>query len=444
MIRLTDLNGARVALLGLGRSGRAALAALRAAGAQVTAWDDQQNLSKSGDYRNLATLDWAQERFEQLVIAPGVPHRYPTPHPAAALARKQGVPIIGDIELLMRARPKARLIGVSGTNGKSTLVALIGHILQQAGVKLALGGNFGPASLALDDPGAEGLILLELSSYQLETTPSLALDFALMTNITPDHLSRHGGWAGYLAAKDRLFAPRHTEALAIVARGSAGVEQLLTTRQSRLHRWSNKLLISPDSPLPFALTAPRLAGAHNRSNALLAIALAKALGLDEALIADAIASYPGLAHRQEWVGETAQWRFINDSKATNLEATLWALRAYPDAVWLAGGQAKAGEDWSQLATAAAQLNGIELFGQDAAEIAAALQNARLSCRVHRQLDEAFNAALNAHPGGTLLLSPACASFDQFENFEARGEAFRTLVTAQLAPPLNPPAEALQP
>ena len=148
MIRLTDLNGARVALLGLGRSGRAALAALRAAGAQVTAWDDQQNLSESGDYRNLATLDWAQERFALLVIAPGIPHRYPAPHPAAALAREQGVPIIGDIELLMRARPKARLIGVSGTNGKSTLVALIGHILQQAGVKVALGGNFGPASLA--------------------------------------------------------------------------------------------------------------------------------------------------------------------------------------------------------------------------------------------------------------------------------------------------------
>src|SRR5205814_3809452 len=364
MIVVDEFRGRLVGVLGLAKSGRAAAQSLAAGGAEVLAWDDNEAVRKALaaelTLRNLAEADWRD--IPALVLSPGIPHSFPEPHPAVVRARDAGAEIIGDIELLGRAQPEARYIGITGTNGKSTTTALIAHILEAAGRRVAVGGNLGTPALSLAPLGRDGSYVLEASSFQLELITTLAFDIALLLNITPDHLDRHGDMEGYVAAKRRIFARQNKAATAIIGIDDAICRDLWDELRRRgparvvpisvLEPVSNGVYVDngwlidalgakPERILDLAL-AERLPGAHNWQNACAAYAAARACGIDTAAATTAICSFPGLAHRQELVGMIDGVRYINDSKATNADATEKALLCYPAIYWIAGGLAKAG------------------------------------------------------------------------------------------------------
>jgi len=446
MIQLPPKNGRRYAVLGLGRSGGTAARALAAAGAEVLAWDDaeasrQRLAAESIETRPLDAVDW--RGIDGLVLSPGIPHSFPKPHPATAAAQAAGVPLISDVALLIEAEPEARFVGITGTNGKSTTTALIGHILKAAGRPAAVGGNLGIPVLSLESPGAGGIYVLELSSYQLELVPALACDVAILLNITPDHLDRHGGLEGYAAAKKRIFTHQHAGQTAIV-----GIDTPLSARiaQEIAEDGPQRVLpLSVERALPEGLSVrdgqlfegatpladfsslERLPGRHNWQNAAAAYAACRPLGLSQAEIAAGLASFPGLAHRQELLGRIAGVRFVNDSKATNAEAAATALTSYPTIYWIAGGRAKDG-GIDSLAPLLGPVREVFLIGEAEEAFAAALDGKR-PCLRCGTLEAATAAAFRAARRDGLddpavLLSPACASFDQFPDFEARGEAFR--------------------
>ncbi|HUI34388.1 MAG TPA: UDP-N-acetylmuramoyl-L-alanine--D-glutamate ligase, partial [Stellaceae bacterium] len=393
MIVVSGFEGRKVAVLGLARSGRAAAASLAAGGAEVLAWDDsgKTRAAVAGDTPlcDPVAIDWRE--VAALVLSPGIPHSFPKPHPAIAAARKAGVAILGDIELLGRAQPEARFIGITGTNGKSTTTALIGHILGQAGKTVEIGGNLGPPALGLAPLGKEGTYVLELSSFQLELIGSLAFDIAVLLNITPDHLDRHGDMDGYIAAKRRIFAGQREGGTAVV-----GVDDPICRDLAEALRRDGKARVVPisvrreapggvyveDGWLVDALEgasrrvfdlngAPRLPGSHNAQNAAAAYAVARRAGLlPEAAVAG-IRSFPGLAHRQELVDTIEGVRYINDSKATNADATEKALACYPAIYWIAGGLPKAGGITS-LAPYFTRLRHAFLIGNATGEFAATL------------------------------------------------------------------------
>ena len=452
MIVVDSFAGRRVAVLGLARSGRAAARSLAAGGAEVLAWDDNPAVRQeaAGDIplSDPAAADWRE--MAALILSPGVPHSFPTPHPAVRTAREAGVEIIGDIELLGRAQPEARYIGITGTNGKSTTTALIGHVLAAAGARVEVGGNLGTAALSLAPLGAEGAYVLELSSFQLELVTTLAFDVAVLLNITPDHLDRHGDMTGYIAAKRRIFARQNAAATAIV-----GIDDAICRDIADELRRSGPMRVVPISvtqPAPGGVyveqgrlidaieggpvsvldlvEAERLPGSHNWQNAAAAYAAARAVGVDPATATAAIRSFPGLAHRQELVETIARVRFINDSKATNADAAEKALACYQAIYWIAGGLPKAGGITS-LAPYFGRLRHAYLIGAATEEFAATLGSSVPLTRCG-DLATAVRAASDAArrdgvPGAVVLLSPACASYDQFAHFEARGDAFRALV-----------------
>jgi UDP-N-acetylmuramoylalanine--D-glutamate ligase len=452
MIVVESFAGRRVAVLGLARSGIAAARALSAGGAHVLAWDDNTAVREAvgGDIplTDLGGLDWRD--VAALVLSPGIPHLYPEPHPAVLRARAAGVEIIGDIELLGRAQPRARTIGITGTNGKSTTTALIGHILTAAGRRVEVGGNLGTAALSLAPLGADGTYVLELSSFQLELVTTVAFDVAVLLNITPDHLDRHGGMDGYTAAKRRIFARQREGAVAIVGADDA----ICRDTAERLRREG------PARVVPIAITArpeggvyvdagwlvdatgsrpqriqdlggaARLPGSHNWQNAAAAYAVARAAGIEAGAIVAAIRSFPGLAHRQELVATIDGVRFINDSKATNADAAEKALACYQAIYWIAGGLPKAGGITS-LKPHFGRLRHAYLIGTATEEFAATLDGSVAYSRCG-DLAAALSSAAEAArrdgvPDAVVLLSPACASYDQFAHFEARGDAFRALV-----------------
>lgn len=420
MITARAFRGKRYAVYGLARTGKAVIAALVASGADVVAWDDKAE-ARADCAVPLVDLHAADlAGFDALVVSPGVPLRTHTLTQRAATA---GVRIIGDIELFAQARaelPAHRVVGITGTNGKSTTTALIHHLLDHAGVPARLGGNIGLPILAQDPLPAGGVYVLELSSYQLDLTFSLDCEVAVLLNITPDHLDRHGDMAGYAAAKARLFAMQSAAQVAVIATEDDDTRAIAKTVTARLVAVATADIGTEQARWP------SLQGPHNAQNAAAAIAAVRALGLTDTQIAAGLASYPGLAHRMERVRERGGVLYVNDSKATNPTSTAPALAAYPRIHWIAGGLAKTPE----LDACLPQLSHVAaayLIGE-AMPVFAAILEPHVPVVRAGTLDAAVRAAAaTAKAGDTVLLSPACASFDQFSDFEARGRAFVSLV-----------------
>ncbi|MGE0259118.1 MAG: UDP-N-acetylmuramoyl-L-alanine--D-glutamate ligase [Alphaproteobacteria bacterium] len=464
MIVVEGFSGKRVMVLGLARSGREAARALREGGAEVLAWDDgakaRETAAAETKLVDPASVDWGG--VAALVVSPGVPLTFPEPHPAVLRARAAGAEIVGDIELLGRARPEARYVGITGTNGKSTTTALIGHILAEAGKRVEVGGNLGPPALSLAPLGADGTYVLEASSFQLDLIETLAFDVAVLLNITPDHLDRHGDMQGYIAAKTRIFARQGAGATAVVGiddalcrdicgelrrRGAARVIPISVTQTAPggVYAEGGWLIDAtgerPERVLDLA-EAERLPGSHNAQNAAAAFAATRALGVGREVAAAAIRSFPGLAHRQELVGTIGGIRYINDSKATNADATEKALACYDAIYWIIGGLPKAG-GIASLTPYFGRVRRAYLIGAATEEFAATLGDTVPFTRCGELAAALAAAHADAQrdrvTGAVVLLSPACASYDQFPNFEVRGDRFRELV-AELSGSVRPPRE----
>ncbi|EKN00087.1 MULTISPECIES: UDP-N-acetylmuramoyl-L-alanine--D-glutamate ligase [unclassified Acidocella] len=424
-------SGKSYAVVGLGRAGLPAARRLRDLGADVLVWDDGEAARQAAAAEGLAVGQPSESgrRFDALVLSPGIPHRLPKPHPQAAWALAQGIPVLTDAELLYQAvrasGSKARFAGITGTNGKSTTTALLAHILHVAGIPTEAGANLGPAALSLPILPDDGVYVLEMSSYMLERLASLRFDVAVMLNLSPDHLDRHGDMAGYAAAKREIFARQDETCLAVIGMDDAPSREMaawLRTRPAKLLEISGK---GQDTG------APALRGEHNAQNALAAAALAMGLGVPQAAIAEGIISFPGLPHRAQLVAERDGVRFINDSKATNADATARAMGVYERFVWIAGGIGKEGgiED---LAPLFPRIEKAYLIGRDGPEFAARLNAAGIPNEFVETLDRAVPAAYATAKAGSgiVLFSPATASFDQFPNFELRGARFTALAKGE--------------
>jgi UDP-N-acetylmuramoylalanine--D-glutamate ligase len=422
------LGGKPAAVFGLGRSGLSAVKALRAAGTEVLAWDDTPAAREKDAAEGAEIAELTQEVLKGcgcLVLSPGVPLHYPVPHPVVKAARAADVEILCDIEILHRCGLGRQTIGVTGTNGKSTTTALIGHILKEAGRAPSVGGNIGAPVLDLYLPPENGAFVLELSSYQLDLCPSFAPDIAVLLNITPDHIDRHGSLENYACAKERIFSG---PGLAVISIDDEDCMQIY----ERVKSFGRRKVISisiKDDLLRETMEAATLKGEHNYQNALAAWHVCRAMGVQEEVVRAGLRSFLGLAHRQFLVRTVNGIAYVNDSKATNAEAAGRALASYENIYWIAGGRAKEGG-----------LNGLEplmdrvrhafLIGEAAMGFRAWLEKENISCTLSHTLEEAFAGAhaLAQNAGsGTVLLSPACASFDQFSSFEERGEHFGSLV-----------------
>ncbi|WP_431305063.1 UDP-N-acetylmuramoyl-L-alanine--D-glutamate ligase [Sediminicoccus sp. BL-A-41-H5] len=445
---MTPFAGQRVAVVGLGKAGLPAARRLRDWGADVTCWDDGEAARAEAAALGLRVADPALRfDFDALLLSPGIPHILPRVHPAAAAARAAGKPILADVEFLFRAvraaGSRARFVGITGTNGKSTTTALLGHLLGRAGVPVEIGGNLGPAALDMRLLGDKGVYVLEMSSYMLERIADLRFNAAAMLNLSPDHLDRHGDMAGYRAAKARIFARQTREDVAVLGQDdveTASLRGALTARCVPISAhapqpggiWAEGALLRDDRGVIAELAAcPTLPGAHNAQNAAAASALALALGLPRDGLAAGLASYPGLPHRQELVGRIGAVRFVNDSKATNADSAARALASYGRILWIAGGMGKEG-GIAPLAAYFPRIAEAFLIGRDAPEFAATLAAHGVAHRMCGTLAEAVPIAAQAAASGAadvVLLSPAAASWDQFTGFDARGDAFRTLVRA---------------
>jgi len=419
--------GKRYGVFGLARTGRSVLASLAASGAEVWAWDDSA-AAREG-VAGLVDLNTAPlEGLDGLVASPGVPLNR---HPLVARARAAGVPVIGDIELFAQARaelPPHRVVGITGTNGKSTTCALIHHILVSAGIPARLAGNIGAPILSEEPLADGGVYVLELSSFQLDLTFSLDCDVAVLLNITPDHLDRHGTMEAYTAAKMRLLEMQSEHDTSIDASGDPAIRerffQLVDCAGS--HHCFSKGQGWTDHTQQAKW--PTLQGPHNAQNAYAATYAAFALGVPTNVVLTAMETYPGLPHRMEIVATKADVRFVNDSKATNPTSVAPALQAFAGIHWIAGGQAKTGE-LDALMPVLGNVRAAYLIGE-AAPLFGRLLDGHVPTHQSGTLANAVaQAAAAARPGETVLLSPACASFDQFANYEARGHAFRALVEA---------------
>ena len=438
--------GERIAVVGLGRAGLPAALRLRAWGADVTCWDDGAPQRDAAEQAGLVLRDLRQGglRFDALLLSPGIPHTYPQPHPIAARAIEAGVPILCDVEYLYRAvraaGSAARFIGVTGTNGKSTTTALTHHLLRRAGRVSEVGGNLGPPALGLNMLGVEGSYTLEMSSYSLERIATVGFNIGVMLNLSPDHLDRHGSMAGYAAAKTNIFARQVSGDVAVLGQDddlSTGMAAGIAARLvpiSGLKRapggiWAEGRALRDEAGAIADLdSAPALPGSHNAQNAAAATAIAFACGLSRDDVAAGLADFAGLPHRQERVGVVAGVVFVNDSKATNADSTARALASYARVVWIAGGMAKEGGIES-LARYFPRIARALLIGRDAPILAATLAAAGVPHEVVGTLENAVAQAARRAEAPVVLLSPACASFDQFSGFDARGERFRALVQA---------------
>jgi UDP-N-acetylmuramoylalanine--D-glutamate ligase len=428
-------SGKSYAVLGLARSGVATVDALLASGASVMAWDSREearealrsSAANGGEDRlrladPLATSIYG---FAGVVVSPGVPLNR---HPIAERARQAKVPVIGDIELFAQARaslPAHKLVGITGTNGKSTTTALIHHILKTAGVPTLMGGNIGLPILAQDplapNDNGVGVYVLELSSYQIDLTQSLDCDVAVLLNLSPDHLDRYDGIDDYAASKARLFAMQSPDHAAIIAAEDDFARAIAAQVTGR------KLLVSSGQVKDQARW-PSLQGPHNAQNVAAAVAAARELGVADEAIASGLASYPGLPHRMERVAEKKGVLFVNDSKATNPTSTAPALAAYPAVHWILGGRPKS-DDLDPCTPYLGHVRAAYTIGE-AGPMFAELLRPRVKVEECGMLDRAVGAAAGAAQAGeVVLLSPACASFDQFRDYEARGDAFRAAVEA---------------
>ncbi|MAX00581.1 MAG: UDP-N-acetylmuramoyl-L-alanine--D-glutamate ligase [Sphingomonas sp.] len=425
MITNPAWRGKRFAVLGLARSGAASVRALVESGAEVTAWDSNEERRAEISGATLADpLDIDLSGFAGVVVSPGVPLNR---HPIAAHAAKAGVSVIGDIELFAQARaelPPHKVVGITGTNGKSTTTALIHHICETAGLPARLGGNIGLPILGADPLPAGGIYVLELSSYQIDLTQSLDCDVAVLLNITPDHLDRYDGFEGYAAAKARLFAmqsPAHQAIIGISDMASYEIARSLSARGETLTKIAPGICMDQSR-------WPALQGPHNAQNTLAAIAACEALGIDNEAIDRGLETFGGLPHRMERVRELHGVLWVNDSKATNPASTAPALAAYDGIHWILGGEAKS-DDLDACRPGFAHVRRAYTIGAAGDRFADLLSSEMPVERCGTLKAAIEHAAANAVRGETVLLSPACASFDQFRDYEARGDAFRAEVEA---------------
>ncbi len=456
MIPITTFAGRKVAVFGLGSSGLIAASALFAGGADVVGWDDSPEriahaASAGIPTADLRELDWS--KIAALVLAPGVPLTHPAPHWSVGLARAMAVEVIGDIELFCRERrahaPDAPYVAITGTNGKSTTTALIAHLCESAGFDTQLGGNIGTAILSLEPPRAGRVHVIECSSYQIDLAPGIDPSVGILINLTEDHLDRHGTLADYAAVKERLVAgvPRNGTAIvgvdddwcqAVADRAEQAGQRVIRVSVRRPLAYG--VYVDADRILEATGGTSRevallggigaLRGRHNAQNAACAVAAALALGLAPRAIQSGLRSFSGLAHRMEEVGRTGRAVFINDSKATNADSAAQALACFEDIFWIVGGKPKTG-GIASLSGFFPRIRKAYLIGAAADEFAATLAG-KADYVIAATLDRAVTAAARDaeacgldHP--VVLLSPACASFDQYPNFEARGTAFRELV-----------------
>ena len=452
--------GRRVALFGLGRSGLACARALLRGGAEVLAWDDSEAGRQRAAEEGIPLADLHDVDFSEvaaLVLAPGVPLTHPQPHWTVERARAAGVEIIGDTEIFYRQLKDtgAKLVCVTGTNGKSTTTALIGHVLEKVGFDVAVGGNIGTAVFDLPPPRHGRIYVIEMSSFQIDLSPTLKPDVGVLLNVTPDHLDRHGTLENYAAVKARLFAHMGEGDTAVISvddewcrkalenvpeaarRVPVSVEERLDEGVCAVEgvleeRAGGRTLVGMD-----LATARALRGKHNWQNAAAAWAACRALALNGNLIAAGFRSFPGLAHRMEQLGSVDGVLFVNDSKATNADAAARSLSSFEDIYWIAGGQAKAG-GIGPLMDLMGPVRRAFLIGQDAPMLAETLARAGVEHEIAGDMETALRAAFAAARADrergvarrpVVLLAPACASFDQYRSFEERGEHFRALVEA---------------
>jgi UDP-N-acetylmuramoylalanine--D-glutamate ligase len=463
MIPVKGYNGQKVAVLGLGRSGLATAAALRAGGAEPLLWDDSPEARAKAEAEGFALTDLtrnaALEGVACLVTSPGIPHLYPGPNPVIARALEMGIPVDNDIGLFFQSaagdewaemETPPKIVAVTGSNGKSTTTALIHHILDAAGKPTQMAGNIGKGVLSIDPPVDGEVVVLELSSYQTELARALTPDVAVFTNLSPDHLDRHGGMGGYFAAKARLFTLGGPDRAVVgvdevegrylagalgqgpqddrVIRVSSGQKLegfgwSVFARKGFLSEWrKGRQVASID-----LREVKGLPGAHNHQNACAAYAACRSLGLAPKLIEGALHSFAGLPHRSQLVGERAGVRFVNDSKATNVDSAAKALQAFPKIRWIAGGMGKDGG----IAALKPMLGSVVkayLIGHSARDFA--LQIGDTPHEICETMERAVaRAAEDAQAGEVVLLAPAAASFDQYPNFEKRGEDFTARVKA---------------
>ncbi len=464
MIPITAFAGKKVAIFGLGGSGLASASALLAGGADVIAWDDNADVVARATSAGVPTADlrhveWS--RISALVLAPGVPLTHPAPHWPVGLARAAAVEVVGDIELFCRERrrqaPRAPFVAITGTNGKSTTTALVAHLMHCADYDTQVGGNIGTAILSLDPPRAGRVHVIEVSSYQIDLAPTLDPSVGILINVSEDHLDRHGTLRDYAAVKERLVTGVQNEGAAIV-----GVDDnWCAAAADRIERAGKRVMrVSVRRPLPDGLYVETqkimqaaggnalaiahiggigsLRGVHNAQNAACAAGAAIALGLTPPVIEQGLVSFPGLAHRMEQVGRKGRVLFVNDSKATNADSTAQALACFTEIFWIAGGKAKTG-GIAPLAGFFPRIRKAYLIGEAATDFARTLEG-HVPYVVADTLNRAVDLAARDSAGSDIeepvvLLSPACASFDQYRNFEIRGDRFRELVKA--LPGLSP-------
>ena len=441
----TLFAGKKYAVVGLGQNGRPAAEALRAMGAEVTAWDDNEAARAGATDLTLRDLREGTLDFDAIVLSPGIPHRLPSPHPIATRAIEAGIPIVSDVELLYqavrRAGSRARFVGITGTNGKSTTTALLAHVLKQAGRLAEAGANLGPAALSLPLLPDDGVYVLELSSYMLERLVSVRFDAATMLNLSADHIDRHGDMAGYALAKRAIFDRQTSDDLAVIGIEDAGARAMAAWRDRRPAKvvrvsgsgpagvfCQDGVLRDAAGPIIAMAGAVALPGAHNAQNAAAAAAIASFLGLTRAQIAAGIASYPGLPHRQQRVVTIDGVTFVNDSKATNADSAEKALICYERLIWIAGGLGKEG-GIVPLIPYFPRVARAMLIGRDAPIFAETLAAHGVPYDMVETLDAAVPAAFAAAKrdhAQVVLLSPATASWDQFKSYEHRGERFAEL------------------
>ncbi|TPW29278.1 UDP-N-acetylmuramoyl-L-alanine--D-glutamate ligase [Pararhizobium mangrovi] len=457
MIPVTTFAGKRVALFGLGGSGLATARALAAGGADLTAHDDNPERVAAARAEGIATgdlraLDWA--RVEALVLSPGVPLTHPRAHWTVDLARAAGVPVIGDVELFARERrahaPDCPFVAITGTNGKSTTTALIAHILREAGRDVQLGGNIGTAVLSLEPPEAGRHYVVECSSYQIDLAPTLDPSAGILLNLSPDHLDRHGTMQHYAEIKERLVAGSETAIVGIDDVHSARIAERLAHAGNRVVRISRRTPLEEgffaegtrifDAHAAHAeayvdlAAIPTLQGSHNAQNAAAAIAACRVVGVDDEAIRAALGSFTGLKHRMQPVARLGDVTFVNDSKATNADAAAPALSTYSRIYWIVGGLPKEG-GIDQLSGFFERIAKAYLIGEAAPAFAATLGEAvpyEIAGTLRQAVADAARDAMEDEGGAhrpVVLLSPACASFDQYRNFEERGEDFVAHVAA---------------
>ncbi len=467
MIPVRGFEGKTVAVFGLGRTGLTAARALAAGGAKPVLWDENAKARETAAAEgftllDLTTADWF--KIDALMLSPGVPLTHPAPHWTVEKAKAANVEILGDIELFARtvaaapAHKRPKIVAITGTNGKSTTTALIGHIVNHAGRDVRVGGNIGLGVLGLDDMHGGAVYVLELSSYQLDLTSSLKADVAIILNITPDHLERHGDMTGYVAAKRRILLNQGKGDTAVIGAEDSWCQQICTEITAANHRTIRPIAVDKAmgrgiyvlGGMLYDATGERVAeiadlkrirslpGRHNWQNAAAAYAAGRALGISPAQIAEGLATFPGLAHRMETVGVIGKVRFVNDSKATNADAARQALQSYPKVYWIAGGRPKT-DGIDSLGDLFGRVTKAYLIGEAADAFAGVLQGKvpfSKSGDLRTATAAAFNDAAKSGQEAIILLSPACASFDQFADFEARGEAFREAVRELSMPKLK--------